>query len=1098
MPPSFSPSSKPRTTTKTINSFFSPVKKPVENDARSKIKVSPNLKSINRSMFASKSSAFSLPNSRSGSSSSTENLTETFGKVGFNSKPKKPLIDLTSASAPRRRLKQQRRPIDSDDEDDGEDDDEMLANSDGDDDEAIVAENKRVLRERKPVMNRIIFSSDEEADLDNEEDEDEEDRDEQADEDDTEDDDKGSTSTNSKKRRQPFSDSEDDLMEDEDDQLYDEKPAKTFNLHQKTKQMKKMHLLKSHLSQLANGSTVPDKEIRAALRKDPSVVNAYQSLVTKAASTPKQVKRPRLTPKYYTEKDGVVELNDSNSNSVIEISESEQEEEDDSGDDDDDDDSDAEEGRQVENRQQKQTAVVLYFNTCSSKDFQIMTGCKSASADKLIELRPFADEDDLELKLRQTKGLSAKYIENCYEMMSGYRAVDQIIKKVENLGVKLRNTINIWEELNNSRQSSPAAATTAKSNDDDDDDDQPGMSLASISLDRAKANSVRYQDALDGYLTQQPDIVNPEMTLKDYQILGVNWMLLLYRKGISGILADEMGLGKTAQVISFLGRLTEIGETGPHLIVVPSSTIQNWEREFERFCPDLEIRVYHGSQQERIEQRMNLLHENQENEFQVIITTYNLASGHADDRKFFKRLGCQSMILDEGHMVKNCTSARYKSLMGIKTPFRLLLTGTPLQNNLQELVSLLTFIMPATFAQHEEDIRSIFKIRKSQTNEAKNSELGTAADETSIQVLAKERISRAKRMMTPFVLRRKKENVLKDLPSKEQIIELCDMTEGQAKLYNQIIEQTKKKYQAMESAATTTADTLQEQKPVVAEKRTDMQAQFEDMSNVVIHLRKAADHPLMFRNVYTDDMLRDMAKELHKDVKYWDSNLEYMYEDLTVMSDFEIDRFCREEKRIQHYSLKNQEWMDSGKIERLKLLLPKFKKEGNKVLIFSQFTKMLDILELVMQTIDISFLRLDGETKVMERQSLIDEFNDNADINVFLLSTKAGGFGINLTSANIVVLYDIDFNPQNDKQAEDRAHRVGQTKDVIIHKLICRDTIEEYILKMANMKLRLDKNMSSADDEVLEEEVNVTSTGNRQGVHSILKEAFLIADNRAK
>ncbi|KAL0137963.1 SNF2 family N-terminal domain-containing protein [Mucor lusitanicus] len=1082
MPPSFSPTTKPPSTNKTISSFFNPVKKPIDNDTRSKIKVNSNLKNISRSMFASKSSAFSLPNSRSGSSSSTENLAETFGKVGFGSKPKKPLIDLTSAVAPRRRLKQQRRPIDSDDDEDMPD-----SNSGDEDGEAIVTGNKRVLRERKPVMNRIIFSSDEEADLDEDEgdDDDQEEADERVEEGSMDGDDNGSTGTSGKKRRQPFSDSEDDVMGDEDDQLYNEKPTKTIDLHQRTQQTKKLNLIKSRLSQLANGSKVADKEIRATLRKDPSVVNAYQTLATKAANRRSPVKKPRLTQKHhYNEKDGVIELSDNDSNGVIDISESEQDE-DSSGDDDSG--SDADEGRRVENRQQKQTAVVLYFNTCSSKDFQIMTGCKSASADKLIELRPFADEEDLEVKLRQTKGLSAKYIENCYEMMSGYRAVDQIIKKVENLGVQLRNTINIWEELNNSRQGSPAANAGPK------EDDQPGMNLTSISLDRAKANSIRYRDALEGYLTQQPDIVNPEMTLKDYQILGVNWMLLLYRKGISGILADEMGLGKTAQVISFLGRLCEIGETGPHLIVVPSSTIQNWEREFERFCPDLEVRLYHGSQQERMEQRINLQHENEDNEFQVIITTYNLASGHADDRKFFKRLECQSMILDEGHMVKNCTSARYKSLMSIKTPFRLLLTGTPLQNNLQELVSLLTFIMPDTFAQHEEDIRSIFKIRKSTTttaNDTKSNELGTAADETSIQVLAKERISRAKRMMTPFVLRRKKENVLKDLPNKTQMIEHCDMTENQAKLYNHIIEQTKKKYQALESA---TAEAAAEQEPAVVEKRTDMQAQFEDMSNVVIHLRKAADHPLMFRNVYTDDMLREMAKELHKDVKYWDSNLEYMYEDFTVMSDFEIDRFCREEKRIQHYCLKNQEWMDSGKIERLKQLLPKFKKEGNKVLIFSQFTKMLDILELVMQTIDISFLRLDGETKVMERQNMIDEFNNNADINV----TKAGGFGINLTSANIVILYDIDFNPQNDKQAEDRAHRVGQTKDVVIHKLICRDTIEEYILKMANMKLRLDKNMSSADDELVEEEKeDNTSAG--KGVHSILKEAFLIADNRAK
>ncbi|KAL9551869.1 hypothetical protein MBANPS3_004051 [Mucor bainieri] len=1115
-PPSFSPTSKPPSTTKSISSFFAPVKKPTENDTRSKIKINANLKSSNhRSMFASKSSAFSLPqsvSSKSGSNnSSTENLAETFGKVGFgspsNNKPKKPLMDLASATAPRRRLKlqqqqqQQQQLIDSDN-----DDEEMP----DDDDEAIVTQNKRVLRERKPVMNRIIFSSDEEADMSNDDDdageEEEGDNDEKEGQDVMEDDDdQASTGTASKKRRKPISDSEeDDLMEDEGDQLYDEKRHKTIDLFQKTQQTNKLNLLKSRLARLSSGATVPDEEIRAALRKDPSVVNAYQTLATKATtSKSKDAKKPRPTLKkkkhhhqhHYIEKDGVIELSDNDSNGVIEISESEQE----SSDDDNDDDSDAEEGRRVESRQQKQTAVVLYFNTCTSKDLQIMTGCKSASADKLIELRPFADEEDLEDKLRQTKGLSVKYIENCYEMMSGYRAVDQIIKKVEALGVKLRNTINIWEELSNSSNSNSQQGSPKDIGDMDNEDDQPGMSLTSISLNNSnKAHSIRYQDAMEGYLTHQPAIVNADMTLKDYQILGVNWMLLLYRKRISGILADEMGLGKTAQVISFLGRLSEIGETGPHLIVVPSSTIQNWEREFERFCPQLEIRVYHGSQQERMEQRMQLLYENEDNGFQVIITTYNLAAGHADDRKFFKRLACRSMILDEGHMVKNCTSARYKALMGIKTPFRLLLTGTPLQNNLQELVSLLTFIMPDTFAQHEEDIRSIFKIRKQTNSSSSDAELGTAADETSIQVLAKERISRAKRMMTPFILRRKKENVLKDLPSKEQIIERCDMTENQAKLYNHIIEQTKKKYQAMESLPE--QQQQQQQKPVVAEKRTEMQAQFEDMSNVVIHLRKAADHPLMFRNVYTDDMLRDMAKELHKDVKYWDSNLEYMYEDLTIMSDFEIDRFCRDEKRIQHYALKNQEWMDSGKIERLKLLLPKFKQQGNKVLIFSQFTKMLDILELVMQTIDISFLRLDGETKVMERQSLIDDFNDNADINVFLLSTKAGGFGINLTSANIVILYDIDFNPQNDKQAEDRAHRVGQTKDVVIHKLICRDTIEEYILKMANMKLRLDKNMSSADDDVLEkeEDTSTTSGGNRQGVHSILKEAFLIADSRAK
>ncbi|CEP09438.1 hypothetical protein [Parasitella parasitica] len=1067
MPPSSSKASSTNQNTRSISTFFAPVKKPVEEDDRPMIKVNAKLKSINRPIFASKSSTFSLSsfNSRS---SSTDSLTETFKKVGFEPKPKKPLIDLTT---PSKRLKQSY--VDIDDADNGNEKEETakrrdtldIPDDDSDDDDIMVG-SKRVLRERKPMkkLNRIIFSSDEEAEVEEDEEEEEEENGDEVAEEGSADEEAPSTTNqaNGKKRRQPLSDSEDDVM-DGIDELYQGDNAKAFNLQESTAEKENIQ----RISRIIPNVTV--KEIKTALREKGSVVAACQVLMQKTDES-KPLKKPRLTRNYSEDED------------VAEMSQEEEEEQEGDSDTDEDDHSDDEERRHVA-KNQKQSAVVNYFNTCSSKDLQILSGCKASIADKLIELRPFADEEDLETKLKQTKGLSVKLIEYCYEMMSGYRAVDQIIKKIENLGNKLRNILGIWEE-------SGAASPRPKQNSDDDNDDQPGMALTNIHLDSTRAGSATYQDAMEGYLTQQPKCVNSSMALKDYQILGVNWMLLLYRKCISGILADEMGLGKTAQVISFLGRLNEIGESGPHLIIVPSSTIQNWEREFERFCPSLEVRLYHGTQQERMDKRIELLEENGWNGFQVVVTTYNLAAGSPDDRKFFKKLQCRSMILDEGHMIKNCTSARYKHLMGIKAPFRLLLTGTPLQNNLQELVSLLTFIMPDTFANHEEDIRSIFKIRKSTTDQ-KQSKIG-AADDTSIQVLAKERINRAKKMMTPFVLRRKKENVLKDLPKKEQIIERCDMTEGQAKLYTHIINQTKKKYEA------SLVEKDNSEKKVI-EKKTDMAAQFEDMSNVVIHLRKAADHPLMFRNLYTDEMLRKMAKELQQDVKYWDSNLEYMYEDMTVMSDFELDRFCKGEKKIKHFCLKNQEWMDSGKIEKLKELLPAYKKQGNKVLIFSQFTKMLDILELVLETIGATFLRLDGETKVMDRQSTIDNFNENPDIDVFLLSTKAGGFGINLTSSNIVIMYDIDFNPQNDKQAEDRAHLgfslgVGQTKDVIIHKLISNGSIEEYILRMANMKLRLDKNISSNDDDQQDED----TSENQKGLHSILQEAFMIADSRQK
>lgn len=527
---------------------------------------------------------------------------------------------------------------------------------------------------------------------------------------------------------------------------------------------------------------------------------------------------------------------------------------------------------------QRDRLVLRFFNTASSKEIQDITGCKEATANVVIEqLRPFDNIDHLEEKLRATKGTSAKYINSCREMMDGYTAVDQIIEKIENMGGKLRNILNIWQGLAVDTVPDSPSGTPGASN-DDEPDEKAGTHMMHLDINPTMdKSSPEYIDAIEGYLTKQPEYVNKEMTLKDYQILGVNWMLLLYRKNISGILADEMGLGKTAQVISFLGRLYEMGENGPHLVIVPSSTIENWLREFERFCPELTVRLYHGSIKEREEQRYELMED--KGEYQVVVTTYNIATSNADDRSFLKKLKCRSMILDEGHMIKNCTSARYKYLMKITVPFRLLLTGTPLQNNLQELVSLLIFIMPETFAAYEEEVRSIFKIRLNAPSKGDKSQAGKGT-ETAVQVLSRERIIRAKRMMTPFVLRRKKEDVLKDLPSKRQIVEICKMTPNQMQLYSDIILKSKK--------------SLEQQ--VVTKKKSAMDSQFESMSNIIVHLRKAADHPLLFRKIYDDDLIRQMAKEIMRDVKYWDSNEEYIYEDMSIMSDFELNRLCKDNK----------------------------------------------------------------------------------------------------------------------------------------------------------------------------------------------------------
>ncbi|ORZ17739.1 SNF2 family N-terminal domain-domain-containing protein [Absidia repens] len=641
------------------------------------------------------------------------------------------------------------------------------------------------------------------------------------------------------------------------------------------------------------------------------------------------------------------------------------------------------------------------------------------------------------------RGLSVQYIKAYMELMEGYSAVDQIIQNIEHTGTQLQNILDIWQQFR-------SATTTAPL--DGNDDDDTGMHL--VEMDNMKADgdgdgcgaikgldtsSHAYKDAMDGFLTLQPAIVNPAFNLKTYQTIGVNWMLLLYRKGISGILADEMGLGKTAQVISFLGRLYELGETGPHLVIVPASTMDNWLREFKRFCPTLNVRCYYGTQSERVDLQDEISDDLKN--INVVVTTYSMASGSVDDRSFLRRLRCKSMILDEGHMIKNYTSSRYGHLMRLGAPFRLLLTGTPLQNNLQELVSLLIFIMPKVFSGNEEDIRKIFKLKAQRSN---------------AQMLSRQRIERAKKMMTPFVLRRRKAHVLAHLPQKVHQVQYCKMTPNQHALYSKLVMDSQQRFR--EEAPLDISNNNNDDDSNTKKK-------VEKISNIVMHLRKAADHPLLFRRIYDDDTIKQMAKEIMKEERYLDADEQYIYEDMEVMSDFELNILCRDFQTLRHRMLKNEEWMDAGKIQYLQELLPRMKENGSKVLLFSQFTSMLDIMELVMGTLGLSFIRLDGSTKVGERQSFIDEFNQNEALDVFLLSTKAGGFGINLASANVVVMYDMDFNPQNDKQAEDRAHRVGQTKDVTVYKLLSNHTIDQQILSMAEMRLRLDNSVSGIDGD---------------------------------
>jgi SWI/SNF-related matrix-associated actin-dependent regulator 1 of chromatin subfamily A len=232
-------------------------------------------------------------------------------------------------------------------------------------------------------------------------------------------------------------------------------------------------------------------------------------------------------------------------------------------------------------------------------------------------------------------------------------------------------------------------------------------------------------------------------------------------------------------------------------------------------------------------------------------------------------------------------------------------------------------------------------------------------------------------------------------------------------------------------------------------------------AGMLMNLRKAANHPLLLRQFYDDKKLRKMAALMLKEPTHRDANSNLIFEDMQVMHDFELHSLCKKYKSLSSCKLDVDLILDSGKFQELDSLLTKYRAEGKRVLLFSQFTMMLDIIEEYMNLRLHKYLRLDGQTKVGDRLDLIDKFNDDSSIFVFLLSTRAGGLGINLTAASVVIIHDIDFNPYNDKQAEDRCHRIGQTEEVIVYRLISQNTVEEGMLKIAEEKLKLGRDISS-------------------------------------
>jgi len=454
--------------------------------------------------------------------------------------------------------------------------------------------------------------------------------------------------------------------------------------------------------------------------------------------------------------------------------------------------------------------------------------------------------------------------------------------------------------------------------------------------------------------------------MRDYQIRGLNWMISLYETNINGVLADEMGLGKTLQTISLIGYMKHYKNiNGPHLVITPKSTLTNWSNEFKRWCPSLTTICLIGNQDERNELiRQHLSNPtSSNNEWQVLITSYEMV---IKEKSVLKKFHWRYLIIDEAHRIKNEKSKLSEIVREFKSKNRLLITGTPLQNNLHELWALLNFLLPDVF-NSADDFDSWFNV----SNCLESDKL----------------IQRLHAILKPFLLRRLKNEVEKRLKPKKELKIYVGLSKMQREWYTKIL--------------------MKDIDIVNGAGKSDKMR----LLNILMQLRKCCNHPYLFDGAepgppYTTD----------------------------------------------------QHLVDNcGKMAILDKLLPKLQSQGSRVLVFSQMTRVLDILEDYCMWRGYQYCRLDGSTAHEEREKSIYEFNKpDSEKFLFMLSTRAGGLGINLATADVVIIYDSDWNPQVDLQAMDRAHRIGQLKQVRVFRMITENTVEERIIERAEIKLRLD------------------------------------------
>lgn len=810
-----------------------------------------------------------------------------------------------------------------------------------------------------------------------------------------------------------------------------------------------------------------------------------------------------------------------------------------------------------------------------------------------------------------------------------------------------------------SAHGAPGAKVTNFKDLDFDNEDESALQAAAIAnaqhavkeaQDRARAfnNVDGDQDMDDGELNfqnpsglqdekdfiPQPKLLN--CTLKEYQVKGLNWLVNLYEQGINGILADEMGLGKTVQSISIMAYLAEKhGYWGPFLVIAPASTLHNWQQEIAKFVPDFKVIPYWGTAGDRKILRKYWDRKkgaySRDAQMHVLVTSYQLV---VQDAAYFQKMQWQYMILDEAQAIKSSQSSRWKSLLGFKTRNRLLLTGTPIQNNMQELWALLHFIMPSLFDSHDEF--SDWFSKDIESHAQSNTKLN------------EDQLKRLHMILKPFMLRRVKKHVQKELGDKIELDVFCDLTYRQRAYYTSL----RNKISLMD----------------LIEKAVGDEQDTATLMNLVMQFRKVCNHPDLFErtdtwspfafahyaetasfmregqnvnvsystrnlieyrlprliarnggrldipgpenpevgfkgrylynlmNIWKQDNMHQSTKKngafawlrlanmsvneaskiakqdlFQRAVDLADqpqqlSRFDVLYEgeagkytptrsmlniierqDRAAFAEVTTNGFmqnllnvsqasfeqtglnvierCAEpaasappielscssqgviaEKQNTFFNTRMRNALygisqnpereqalleskadttsittvrgklpppihalgrythinvpsmarfvtDSGKLAKLDALLKDLKANGHRVLLYFQMTRMMDMVEEYLTYRKYKYCRLDGSTKLEDRRDTVAKFQaPDSDIFVFLLSTRAGGLGINLVAADTVIFYDSDWNPTIDSQAMDRAHRLGQTRQVTVYRLITRGTIEERIRKRALQK----------------------------------------------